>query len=428
MAQSLVRSGLLIFNLSMSNFLSVFIGFRYITSKRREGYVSFVSMLSIIAMALGVTALVTVLSVMNGFDREIKNRILQIVPHATVESSGGLAEWWVEAEAVSKLPNINRVSPYTAGAAMLSHNGYLQGINMHGVLPEHRAMRDSLGKQMIAGSVGSLEAGRYNIVLGQLLAQALDAQVGDKILLTLPEVLVTPGGIFPRVKQLQVSGVFATGAQVDNGLAFVHLDDASKLMRLGEKVSGLRLFMTDPYDLDSLAAVRELVAENRQVSSWHQSMRELFAAIQMEKTVVALMLSVIIGVAAFNIVASLVLMVNEKRTDIAVLRTMGNTAGDISRIFLFQGGLTGAIGVILGVFGGCFLALNIGNLLIWLENELGFRVFDADLYFITRLPSQLQWLDVLLVAGLAMVLSLLATWYPALRAGRVHPAEALRYK
>jgi lipoprotein-releasing system permease protein len=412
----------------MNNYLPFFIGFRYIFSKRREGFVSFVSIVSMLAMSLGVMTLITVLSVMNGFDYEIKQRVLKVIPHTTINTKSGFADWHLLSDDISKVPNVEAVTPYIESQAMLTHFGRLQGVNVIGILPGQELLTDSIGRQISAGQLNHLQAGQYNIVLGKLLAQALDAVVGDRVLLTMPEVFVTPAGVYPRVKKFEVVAIFETGAQVDSGIAMVHMDDARKLLRLGEKITGLRLFLSNPFNLNDITQIKYLVPSGTQITTWQESMSELFTAIRMEKTVVGLLLSVIIGIAAFNIVASLVLMVSDKRTDIAVLRTMGSTAKDISRIFQIQGGLTGLVGVLLGVVMGCALALTVGELLIWMEGTFGFEVFDPGLYFITRLPSQLQWPDVLIVASLGLILSVLATWYPARRASQVPPVDALRYK
>ena len=410
------------------NYLPLFIGWRYLFSKRRERFVSFVSFFSILAMALGVMTLITVLSVMNGFDHEVKTRILQIVPHGTIDTPNGVENWQPIALDIAQLENISAVVPYIAGQAMLTYRNRMEGVSMHGVLPEQGAIKQSLGSHLQSGKLDDLQAGQYNIMLGRLLAQALDVGVGDKVLLTLPDLVITPAGVFPRIKKLRVAGIFETGAQTDSHIVFIHLNDASRLLRLGDKVTGLRLFMDDPFSLGGSDEIQSLLPEGYRLTTWHESMSELFTAIKMEKAVVGLLLSAIIAVAAFNIVASLVLMVNEKRTDIAVLRTLGSSARDISRIFQIQGGLAGLTGVVLGVLAGCALALSIGDLLAFLENNLGFTLFDPNLYFITYLPTQLQWLDVVVVASLGLMLSWIATLYPARRAGLVPPADALRYK
>lgn len=409
----------------MKNNLPLFIGLRYALSKR-GGFVSFVSIFSFLAMALGILILITVLSVMNGFDREIKERLLQVAPHATVEHLNGISHWRELEQKLLGTANLAAISPYISGQAMLSFKGRIQGVGLQGVVAKHPAMMRSLGPHLLSGDLHSLQSGHFNVILGSLLANAIGVRTGDSVVLTLPEVSVTPVGIFPRIKRLTVTGIFEVGAQVDNGVAFMHLEDAARLLRMGDSVSGLRLFLNDPFDLAGLSGLGETIPDYRLIT-WRESMHELFAAIRMEKTVVGLLLSVIIGVAAFNIVASLVLMVNEKRADIAVLRTMGSLPSQVSRIFQVQGGMTGIAGVAVGVILGCMLAINVGDILLVIERALGFSLFDPELYFITRLPSQLLWTDVALVATLGALLSVIATLYPAYRAGKVPPAEALRY-
>jgi len=411
----------------MSSYLPLFIGWRYLFSKRRDGFVSFVSFLSCAAMALGVTALITVLSVMNGFDYELKTRILQIAPHATVSLPEGIERWQSLETTVARWDNVAGAEPYISGQAMLSRGERLQAVLMEGIAPDRVTAR-GLSSQLVEGKWLAPAQGTYGLVIGQLLADALNATTGDEVLVTLPELTMTPLGAFPRVKRMTIVGVFRVGAPVDAGLAFLHIDDADKLFRTTGSVTGLRLFLHDPFDLEDLFTNAENTAAEYRLTTWQQSMSELFSAIKMEKTVVSLLLSLIIAIAAFNIVASLVLMVNEKRTDIAVLRTLGTLPSDVARIFQIQGGCSGLIGVIIGVLAGCTLSLYIGDLLAFFERVFGFALFDPGLYFITRLPSQLQLADVATVAALAMFLSVLASWYPASRASRIPPADALRYR
>ena len=412
----------------MPTFFPFFIGFRYLFSKRRERFVSFVSLFSIVAMALGVMALITVLSVMNGFDREIKTRILRIMPHAVLELPGGLREWEDLAQPLGKVAGIRAAEPYIQGQGMLSFQGRVQGVSLQGIDPEARPFATAIAPYMLHGELDALTPRGYGIIIGRLLARNLGVGVGNELMLSLPDVLVTPAGVFPRTKQVWVSGIFETGAQVDNGVVILHLQDAARLLRLGDKVSGLRLYLEDPFGLGTVDAISQSLPEGVRVRTWRDEMKVLFSAIKMEKTVVGLLLSAIIGIAAFNIIASLVLMVSEKRSDIAVLRSLGADASEISTIFRIQGSLTGLMGVGLGVLAGCLLALHIGDVLGFLETRLGFVLFDPELYFITKLPSLLLWQDVMLVAGLGLLLSLLATWYPARRAGMVPPADVLRYR
>ena len=411
--------------------LSVFIGLRYITSGRADGFGSFVSLFSFLAMSLGVMVLILVLSVMNGFDREIKTRLLEVIPHATVNVPQGLEDWQALASSLDQ-PGVSAVIPYIEGQAMLTSTSHFQGVSVQGVLPsasDSPYVTGVPGPNALTSQIEKLQAGGYGVVLGSLLARSLDVRVGDRLLLTLPELSVTPLGVFPRVKQVTVLGVFQVGAQIDSGVAFMHIKDLGRLLRMGHKVSGLRLFFDDPFTMSALPFLHDEVrAQGYQLETWKQSMAQLFQAIRTEKTVVGLLLSVIIGVAAFNIVASLVLMVNEKRKDIAVLRSLGMMPATIAAIFRTQGGVTGVLGVVFGVVAGCLLAPNIGALVVFLEGLVGAQVFDPELYFITVLPSHLQWFDVIVVGSLGVILSVLATLYPAWRAGKVPPAEALRYE
>ncbi len=408
--------------------LPIFIGLRYITSGRADGFGAFVSLFSFLAMSLGVMVLILVLSVMNGFDREIKTRLLEVIPHATINAPQGLEDWQALASSLDQSGLATSI-PYIEGQAMLTSASHFQGVSVQGVLHSINDFPSVSGSSALTSQIEKLQAGGYGVVLGSLLARSLGVRVGDTLLLTLPELSVTPLGVFPRVKQVTVLGVFQVGAQIDSGVAFMHIKDLGRLLRMGKKVSGLRLFFADPFMMSGLPSLRnEMTAQGYQLETWQQSMAQLFQAIRTEKTVVGLLLSVIIGVAAFNIVASLVLMVNEKRKDIAVLRSLGMMPATIATIFRTQGGVTGVLGVVCGVVAGCLLAPNIGSIVTFLESLAGGQVFDPELYFITALPSHLQWLDVIVVGSLGVILSVLATLYPAWRAGKVPPAEALRYE
>ncbi|TNE80244.1 MAG: lipoprotein-releasing ABC transporter permease subunit [Gammaproteobacteria bacterium] len=408
--------------------LPLFIGLRYIRSKRRNGFVSFISLLSFIAMALGVMALILVMSVMNGFDREIRERILSVVPHASLVTPQGVRDWQVLGELALKDDSVQAFAPFIEGYGLLSSDTASQGILLHGIDPLWEKNVSPIADHMLVGELALLQPGEYGIVLGNLLARALDVIRGDHVVLSLPELNVTPAGIFPRFKRFRVLGVFQVGAQVDSGMAFVHYRDAQKLYRMTDLVSGVRLRVDDPYVVDSVAQrLREKLEGGPEVKTWTGEMGNLFQAIEMEKKVVGLMLAAIVAVAAFNIVASLTLMVADKRRDIAVLRTLGSESKTITQIFRVQGSAVGLFGVITGAVLGCLLALCIADLVNWLEQHLGFQVFDPNVYFISELPSRLMWQDVLLISTLGLVLSVLATLYPAYRAGQVLPAEALRY-
>lgn len=413
----------------MTNPLPLFIGLRYVRSKQSEGFFSVVSVLSFGAMTLGVMALIVVLSVMNGFDREIKTRILDVVPHLTIEKTMPLANWRAEMAAVLASPGIVAASPFIEAQGMLSTEGHFEGVSIQGVDPLNTATLDVLEDNLLAGRIEALQPGEYGVVLGSLLARSLKAMTGDSVLLTLPDMTITPVGVFPRVKRLTVVGVFQVGAQVDSGIAFVHIEDAQKLLRSGGAIQGVRLTLDDPFAVDRLlAALGPALPAGATAATWQQSLRSLFDAIKMEKLVVGVLLTVIIAVAAFNIIASLVLMVADKRKDIAVLRAMGATSATVTGIFRVQGAAVGLSGVLLGTVAGCLLAWQLGPVVAFFEGLLGLSIFDPEVYFISELPSDLQWPDVAIVAGIGVIISLLATLYPAWRAGQVSPAEVLRYE
>ena len=413
---------------AMNANLPLFIGLRYIRSKRRNGFVSFISLLSFIAMALGVMALILVLSVMNGFDREIRERILSVVSHAALVDEKGVADWQALGDWALEDPGVKAFAPFVEGYGLLTSDTGSQGVLLHGVDPRYEQGVSPVANHMLVGDFSLLQPGEYGIVLGNLLARSLGVIRGDHVMLSLPELNVTPAGIFPRYKRFRVLGVFQVGAQVDSGMAFIHYQDAQKLYRMSGRVSGVRLRVDDPYGVDMVATrLRSESKEGLVVKTWTGEMGNLFQAIEMEKKVVGLLLAAIVAVAAFNIVASLTLMVADKRRDIAVLRTLGAEGKTISRIFRIQGTAVGLFGVVTGVICGCLMALGIADIVGLLERYLGFQVFDPDVYFISELPSRLMWQDVLAISLLGVFLSLIATLYPAHRAAKVLPAEALRY-
>ena len=392
---------------------------------------SFISGFSVAAMALGVMALIVVLSVMNGFDKEIKQRLLRIIPHATVAghpsfTSDQLAE--IRQQIMSSSDTaVTAVVPMVQGFVMLSKDINQVGVNLQG-LDAAWPTAELLKENMLSGYVEQLAPGDFSIILGSQIARKLNVFIGDKIQVTLPMISVTPAGIFPRAKRVTVSGIFEVGAQVDASVAFMHQQDMQKLMRLGDNYQGFQLQFEDPYKVDSwLKSNATSILPNHQWRSWSNAMSSLFQAMRMEKLVVSLLLSVIIAVAAFNIIASLVLMVADKRKDIAVIRTMGANSSLIAKIFIVQGMTVGAIGVLSGTLLGCFVAYFIGDIVGIIEGLLGVYLFDPSIYLINRLPSRIVFNDVAAVVGIALTVSFLATLYPAWRAGKILPAEALRY-
>ena len=392
---------------------------------------SFISGFSVAAMALGVMALIVVLSVMNGFDKEIKQRLLRIIPHATVAghpsfTSDQLAE--IRQQIIARGDTgVTAVVPMVQGFVMLSKDVNQVGVNLQG-LDEAWPTAKLLKENMLSGYVEQLAPGDFSIILGSQIARKLNVFIGDKIQVTLPMISVTPAGIFPRTKRVTVSGIFEVGAQVDASVAFMHQQDMQKLMRLGDNYQGFQLQFEDPYKVDSwLKSNATSILPNHQWRSWSNAMSSLFQAMRMEKLVVSLLLSVIIAVAAFNIIASLVLMVADKRKDIAVIRTMGANSSLIAKIFIVQGMTVGAIGVLSGTLLGCFVAYFIGDIVGIIEGLLGVYLFDPSIYLINTLPSRIVFNDVAAVVGIALTVSFLATLYPAWRAGKILPAEALRY-
>ncbi|KAA0875334.1 lipoprotein-releasing ABC transporter permease subunit [Nitrincola tapanii] len=410
---------------------SIFVGLRYTAAKRGNHFISFISLVSILGLMLGVAALILVLSVMNGFDRELRQRILGMVPHATLSPYGAKLESWQEVAAeLEASPQVIATAPFVQAQGMLTYAGHVQGVLLSGIDPIHEARVSIIEDHFKEGGLEVLVAGEYNIILGDLLARYLGAQVGDKITLVLPEASVSIAGIVPRLKRFTVAGIFSVGAELDASLAYVHIEDAARVQRmLPGQVDGIRLEFTDLFQAPAL--VRSLARDlNRplQVTDWTRTHGNLFQAIQLEKRMIALLLFLIVFVAAFNIVSTLVMVVTDKRADIAILRTMGATPGMIMRIFMVQGVVIGLIGTTLGTLLGIVLALTVSDLVAGIESLLGIQFLSAEVYFISYLPSQLQVNDLVTIITTALGISFFATLYPAWKASRTQPAEALRYE
>lgn len=407
--------------------LSVFIGLRYTRARRRDQFISFMSLSSMIGLMLGVAVLITVLSVMNGFDRELKQRILGMVSQSTIHATEPVQNWRKLVQIAEASPGVTAAAPMSQVQGMLTANGQVNGAVITGIAPEFENNVSILPNFMTQGQMGDLSDGGYGIVLGQQLADALGVRMGDSVTLVLPEATLSAAGVIPRFKRFTVVGLFKVGAEVDGLLAYVHYADAGRLLRIGDRVQGVRL------KVDDLFAVR---ATNERLlatlppyfyaSDWTQTQGSLFNAIKMEKAMMSLLLLLIVAVAAFNIVSSLVMVVNDKKSDIAILRTLGATPGMIQRIFLVQGTAVGLGGTIAGVGLGVLLSLTVSDIAAGYERLMNVRLFDA--YFVNYLPTQLDWFDVTWVGLTAFILSFLATIYPARQAGRIQPAEALRYE
>jgi lipoprotein-releasing system permease protein len=408
--------------------LPLSIGLRYTRSKRREGFVSFISGFSLFAMALGVMALIVVLSVMNGFDREIKQRLLQVVPHITGRLADGITGPQIqqlEQLLVADGASVSAVVPMVQSFALLSRADEQTGVMVQG-FDRDWPRSELLAEGMLSGHMEQLQAGEFGIVLGAQVARKLGLFVGDKLQLSLPAVTVTPAGVFPRIKSVQVTGIFQVGAQVDASLGFMHQQDMRRLLQLGDRYQGVQVQMHNAYLADQWLA--KTSNPEIQWRSWTQEMGTLFQAMRMEKLVVSLLLSVIVAVAAFNIVASLVLMVADKRRDIAVVRTLGATSELVMKIFVVQGMAVGLMGILVGTVAGCLLAYFIGDIVSLFEAVTGVYLFDPSVYLISALPSKIVFGDVVMVVASATLISFIATIYPAWRAGQVLPAEALRYE
>ena len=409
--------------------LPIFIGLRYLRSKRREKFVSFVSGFSLCAMALGVAALIIVLSVMNGFDQEIKSRLLKVVPHVSVVKSDGFSSDQLKniKATIINDTEVYDLIPLVESFIMLSSKDREFGVNLRGVDPSWSTAA-LLKESMLSGYVEELATGQFNIIIGSQIARKMDIFIGDQIQITLPKVSVTPAGIFPRIKRVTVSGIFEVGAQVDGSVVFMHPNDIQKLLRLGDKFQGFQVSLADPYKAEAWVENRAAIAfPEYRWRSWMSSMETLFKAMSMEKVVVSILLSVIIAVAAFNIIASLALMVGDKRKDIAVIRTMGADSRLVMKIFIVQGLAVSASGIAIGTLFGSLFAYFVGDIIGAIEKLSGMYLFDPSIYLINVLPSKILISDILSVISGALIVSFLATLYPAWRAGNILPAEALRY-
>ena len=409
--------------------LPIFIGLRYLRSKRREKFVSFVSGFSLCAMALGVAALIIVLSVMNGFDQEIKSRLLKVVPHVSVVKSDGFSSDQLKniKATIINDTEVYDLIPLVESFIMLSSKDRKIGVNVRGVNPTWSTTA-LLKESMLSGYVEELAAGQFNIIIGSQIARKMDIFIGDQIQITLPKVSATPAGIFPRIKRVTVSGIFEVGAQVDGSVVFMHPNDIQKLLRLGDKFQGFQVSLADPYKAEAWVENRAAIAfPEYRWRSWMSSMETLFKAMSIEKVVVSILLSVIIAVAAFNIIASLALMVGDKRKDIAVIRTMGADSRLVTKIFIVQGLAVSASGIAIGTLFGSLFAYFVGDIIGAIEKLSGMYLFDPSIYLINVLPSKILISDILSVVSGALIVSFLATLYPAWRAGKILPAEALRY-
>ena len=410
----------------------LFIGLRYTRAKKRNHFISFISLISLMGITLGMTALITVMSVMNGFQKEVRTRILGVASHVQIGSiHGNLSHWQQTAEEAVKHPFVEAAAPYVNAQGMLSHNQVVQGVVVRGILPTMEDKVADFGRMMASGKLDNLVPGEFGIVIGMELARSMGTFLGDKIVLISPQGQVTPAGILPRLKQFTVVGIFEAGHfEYDSGLVLIHMFDAQKLYRMeNDDVSGVRLKLKDlflaPQVVQELPAMLTI---DSYISDWTKQHANYFRAIQIEKRMLSLILALIIAVAAFNIVSTLVMAVTDKESDIAILRTLGASPRSIMKIFIVQGTFIGVFGTILGVAGGMLLAYNVGEVVAFIESVFRVQFLSREIYYISTIPTDPQMSDITTVAVTSFVLSLLATIYPSYRASKVNPAEALRYE
>jgi lipoprotein-releasing system permease protein len=410
------------------------IGTRYLRSAHRSGFVSFVASMSVIGLALGVAVLIVVLSVLNGFERELRSRMLSVTSHATITGVNGEIANWREAQRdAAREPQVVAVVPFVESRGLIANGERVAGSMVRGILPEEEVKAVGLGNHMREGSLASLEAGKYRVILGSALAAELAVKVGQTVVLMAPEGTATPAGFAPRMKKFTVSGIFDSGMyEFDRGLALTHMTDAAKLYRLGDRVTGLRLALVDPFlaplVVRSVARAIDYDGSGYFVSDWTRDHANFFRNVELTKSMMFFILLILVVVAAINLVATLVMIVKEKQTDIAILRTIGAAPVNVLRMFLIQGALIGLVGTLAGTLLGWVLALNVTEAIRGIEAVFGIKFLDASVYLMSDLPSDVRAGDVLRVAAVALALSALATIYPAWRAARTLPAQALRHE
>lgn len=411
--------------------VELFVGLRYTRAKRRNHFISFISLSSMLGIALGVTALITVLSVMNGFEKEVRERILDMVSHLTVtDFDGGLRNWSKVIETTKTHKNVIAAAPYIEAQGMLINGSRVNGSLIRGVLPEQEPAVSNVSSKMKKGRFTALKPGKFGVILGQDLARILGVHVGDKVTMVTPSANVTPAGVAPRLKRFTVVGIFYIGMyEYDSTMALIHLKDAQRLFRMKGRVTGVRAKLND---LFAAPLTREELQDQSLseywVRDWSSYHANWFRAVKIEKRMIFLLLLLIVAVAAFNIVSTLVMVVTDKQSDIAILRTLGSSPRSIMGIFMVQGAIIGIIGTLIGTVGGVSLSLNLDTVVPFIEGIFGIRILDPAVYYISALPSDLHWNDVWTICTISLTLGLVATLYPAWRASKTQPAEALRYE
>lgn len=414
----------------MYKFLPLYIGLRYIRAKRRNQFISFISLVSMLGIALGVMVLITVLSVMNGFDHEISDRIFNMSQQVTVGSfDGQIADWSNLQRKVAEAADVVGVAPFVRGQAMLASSGVARPVILTGILPDQEKKVSQISSKMTQGRY-DLKPGEFGIIMGEALAESLGLMLGDKVTVLTTDVNVSPIGVIPQYKRFTLAGLFKVGGgfQFDETAAFIEMHDAQKLFKLQNNVTGLRLKVTDLYAAPRVSDQLQTSLPNNFVGNWTNEFGAYFKAIQMEKSMMFIILILIIAIAAFNLVSTLVMVVTDKRSEIAILRTLGSSPRSIMAIFMVQGCVVGVIGTLLGVISGIILAMNAPNIVSGIQNVFHTHFISSSVYFIDYLPSKLEWKDVFKISVVSLFLSLIATLYPAWQASRTQPAEALRYE
>ena len=411
--------------------LPMFIGSRYSRAKRRNGFISFISAISMIGIALGVWVLITVISIMNGFGNELRGRILDVTSHVTITGQGGwLNDWQTLIPEIDKTPEVSAYAPYIYAQGLVTLKGAVSGALVRGVMPDAETQISEISEKMVDGQFDDLQAGKFKIILGDGLALKLNANIGDKVTMISPQGQSGPAGLVPRLKRFTVVGLFSVGmSEFDNNLALIHIEDAAKLYKAKGRVSGVRLKLNDVYQARQVAAQLSSRLEFRYyVDNWTRQHENFFRALEIERRVMFIILFLIVAVAAFNIVSTLVMVVTDKKADIAILRTLGLSPNKVMGIFFVQGVTSGVLGTIIGAVLGVLTALNIAVIVPFIESLVGYQLFPADVYVISDFPAELRWSDVTTIVVVSIAISMLATLYPAWRASKTQPAEALRYE
>ncbi|MGV6809134.1 MAG: lipoprotein-releasing ABC transporter permease subunit [bacterium] len=415
--------------------LPLFIGQRYIHAKRQNHYVSFISMASMLGIMIGVFVLISILSIMHGFEKELRARILGVVAHVTVSGDDGLLkDWQKQQDILTKMPEVQGAAPYIQDQVMIASEQGVKGALLFGISPEHQDAVSSVNQHMLYGSFADLKSRGYGIALGRQLADTLQVYPGDKVTLITPQIQVTPAGLLPRMRRFTVIAVYEMGMlEYDDATAFIHIDDASRLFKTRESVHGLRLNVDNVYQAPKIAEAIERTltqesSQNFKATDWTEDNKTFFSAIKMEQIAMSIILFFIILIAIFNLLASLVMVVTDKQADIAILRTMGLSPANIRYVFMIQGSLLGIGGTLAGVLLGVTFALNIETIIPAIENFFNFKIFPADVYYISEVPSDLHASDVWIIGILSIIFSIASTIYPANRAAKLQPAESLRYE